>query len=84
MVSLLLVKYHKRLIAEINGDNLIFYSGIGLNDPSELSINRIQKTERIAKNRLSIHYDNKVMSVEADRKILDQLEIDLSKCQILY
>ena len=76
-MSILLVKYHKRLIAEINGNNLIFYSGIGLNDPSKLSINRIQKTERIAKNILSIHYDSKVMSIEADRKILDQLEMDL-------
>ena len=77
IVSIIIFKYHNRIIAEIKNDVLIFYSGIGLNDPSQIDIKSITKTERKSNNLLAISYENKIMSLEADKSILNQLEKDI-------
>lgn len=79
LASILVYKYHNRTAAEIQGDTLRFYSGIGLSDPSQINIHTITQVERKSKNMLIIHYGNTHLSIEAHHRILSDLEKDLAK-----
>ena len=64
-------------IAEIKGDKLLFYTGIGLNDPSEIRLDEISRVERRGKRLLLIVPEfRKEFSVNADKTVIDQLEND--------
>ncbi|MEA3295929.1 MAG: hypothetical protein U9Q27_02205 [Patescibacteria group bacterium] len=65
-------------IAEIKDDNIYFFSGIVLSDPSHIELKKISSIKRISRRLLNIAYDNKILSFEGHKYILDELEKDLN------
>lgn len=79
-MSIFLYRQFKRVVAETKDGRLHFYSGVGLNDPSSIEVDSINGVERVTKKMLTIRYGHdKVVSIEAEKDILDQMEGDLKK-----
>lgn len=80
LVSINAYFFSRRKIAEIKDGVLHIYSGIGLNDPSNVLIKQIDKIERGPKSLLLISYDGtKTFSIEAGKKTLNQMEREINK-----
>jgi hypothetical protein len=78
-VSILYINYN-RVIAEIKGDEIFFYQGVGIKEPSSLKISQINEIERTTKKMLKIRYDNdKIFSVQVDKNLLNRIEEELKK-----
>ena len=77
LLSISLFISQTKTIAEIKGDKLLFYTGIGFNDPSEIRLDEISRVERRGKRLLLIVPEfRKEFSVNADKTVIDQLEND--------
>jgi len=79
LVGIFLYRQFIRLVAEIKDNTLYLYTGIGTSDPSSINLDSITSVERLTKKLLKINYgSNEACSIEAEKKILDQMEHDLS------
>lgn len=75
LLGILVYKTMTKTIAEIKNGILHIYSGIGLNDPSEIPVDKIVRVERLSKKLLKIKYDKtEETSMEAYPVVIDQIE----------
>ncbi len=75
LIGFFIYKFTTKTIAEIKDGILLIYSGIGLKDPSKISVSNINKIERLSKNLLKITYNQKEeMSMEAYPNVITQIE----------
>lgn len=74
LLTISLCKNYNTTVAEIKDNKIYFYSGIGLYDPNELELSRINFVEKKAKKMLVIIYDgDKRLSIEAEKSVIDQI-----------
>lgn len=78
LVSLSIIFSRSQTLAEIKNNVLYLYTGSGLYDPDHIELSRIYGTQRITNRLLTIQYDNRALSIEAYKRVLDQLEKDLN------
>lgn len=78
VISIILYRYHRKIVAEIKDGTLHLYSGIGLADPEKIDIKAITGTERKSNTILTLHGKDKILlSLEARKPVLDRIEQDL-------